>query len=108
MGHSLASHVLKVGHHGSSTSSSPAFLAEVFPVEEPGRWAVISSGRQSFGSATLPADDTVERLSDKLSPYHLLSTQNRDEDKSAGQEHGDDHVVFTLSADGNVTACYAK
>lgn len=44
-GAALHADVLKVGHHGSRTSSSPAFLARVSPT-----WAVISSGvRNRFG-----------------------------------------------------------
>jgi competence protein ComEC len=50
----LRADVLKVGHHGSATSSSPAFLAAVAPRE-----AVISAGRRNrFGHphpATLAA-----------------------------------------------------
>ncbi|MGD0830298.1 MAG: ComEC/Rec2 family competence protein [Terracidiphilus sp.] len=38
----LASTLLKVGHHGSNTSTHPAFLARVAP-----RWAVISCGRHN-------------------------------------------------------------
>jgi competence protein ComEC len=41
----FGSTVLKVGHHGSLTSTSPGFLAAVHP-----RWAVISAGRKNrFG-----------------------------------------------------------
>jgi len=51
----LRADVLKVGHHGSRTSSSPAFLAAVKPRE-----AVISCGaRNRFGH---PAPSTVEAL----------------------------------------------
>jgi competence protein ComEC len=41
----LRADVLKVGHHGSRTSSSPAFLAAVAP-----SYAVVSAGRRNrFG-----------------------------------------------------------
>jgi competence protein ComEC len=107
-GHFMGTHVLKVGHHGSNTSSGEDFLAHVLPVEDPNRWAVISSGRQSFGGdVTLPTPETVERLTDRLSEYHLLSTANRDEEKEVGDEHDDDHVIFTITAEGTVTGCYA-
>jgi competence protein ComEC len=107
-GHPLGTHVLKVGHHGSSTSSGDSFLTQALPVEDPNRWAVISSGRQPFGSnVTLPTPETIARLSDRLSEYHLLSTANRDEEKEVGDEHDDDHVIFTITAEGTVTGCYA-
>jgi competence protein ComEC len=38
----LASTLLKVGHHGSMTSTRPEFLARVAP-----QWAVISCGRRN-------------------------------------------------------------
>lgn len=56
-GYTLKSTVLKVGHHGSSTSSSYPFLYYVEPV-----YGVISVGRNnSYGH---PADDTLSRLRD--------------------------------------------
>jgi competence protein ComEC len=39
----LRSDLLKVGHHGSKTSTTPVFLAAVAP-----RWAAISVGRRNF------------------------------------------------------------
>lgn len=51
----LASTVLKVGHHGSSTSTTPEFLARVSP-----GWAVISCGlRNRYGH---PRQEILEEL----------------------------------------------
>jgi competence protein ComEC len=51
----LDADVLKVGHHGSSTSSSPAFLAAVTPED-----AIISVGTgNTYGH---PAEQTLDRL----------------------------------------------
>jgi len=51
----LAAEILKVAHHGSSSSSSSAFLAQVAP-----RFAVIPVGPNSYGH---PAPETLNRLS---------------------------------------------
>jgi len=51
----LASTLLKVGHHGSITSTRPEFLACVSP-----KWAVISSGRRNrYGH---PREEVLEEL----------------------------------------------
>ena len=51
----LHAEVLKVGHHGSAYSSSPAFIAAVHP-----KYAIISVGRHNmFGH---PAPSTIETL----------------------------------------------
>lgn len=56
-GLNLASTVLKVGHHGSDTSTTYPFLREVMP-----QYAVISVGQDnSYGH---PTEDTLSRLRD--------------------------------------------
>jgi competence protein ComEC len=53
----LASTLLKVGHHGSITSTRPEFLARVAP-----QWAVISSGLHNrYGH---PREEVLEELQD--------------------------------------------
>lgn len=51
----LAADVLKIGHHGSSTSSSPAFLDAVAP-----SYAIISVGDNNYGH---PDSGTLDKLS---------------------------------------------
>lgn len=56
-GYDLSADVLKVGHHGSDTSSSYVFLREVMP-----EYAVISCGKgNSYGH---PHDEPLSRLRD--------------------------------------------
>ncbi len=56
-GAGLRSDVLKVGHHGSRTSSTPDFIAAVAPHD-----AVISAGvRNHFGHPTRQTLDTLAR-----------------------------------------------
>jgi competence protein ComEC len=56
-GYDVSADVLKVGHHGSETSTSYPFLREIMP-----QYAVISCGRNnSYGH---PDDDTLSRLRD--------------------------------------------
>ena len=54
-GFTLKSDILKVGHHGSSTSTSPAFLKAVAP-----RFAIISCGKDNdYGH---PHKETLDKL----------------------------------------------
>lgn len=58
----LAANVLVLGHHGSRTSSSPAFLAAVQP-----QWALISAGyRNAFRH---PSRQVIERLDSTGIPW---------------------------------------
>ena len=98
---------LKVGHHGADSASSSAFLgATRGSAQALTTWAIISSGRKSFSGAQLPTPKTVERLGEFVAPYHLLSTENRDDELWEGEEHNDDHVLVTIGPSGEVRACY--
>ena len=56
-GYDLSATVLKVGHHGSDTSTSYAFLREIMP-----EYAVIQVGKgNSYGH---PTEDTLSKLRD--------------------------------------------
>ncbi len=64
---SLESDVLKVGHHGSKSSTSPSFLAAVNP-----RWAVISAGAgNQYGH---PHDDVVSLLEEAVGAAGIFDT----------------------------------
>jgi len=111
---SLVSQVLKVAHHGSSSSSSLGFLSRVFPAKQDQNWAVISSGVRTFSGTTLPTEQTLGFLKQVLEPNHVLSTENLDlpnpelgvAGKPSGTEHGDDPILVRLMADGRVEVCY--
>jgi competence protein ComEC len=62
----LGSTVLKVAHHGSKTSTTPEFLAEVSPVA-----AVISVGENSFGH---PSGEVIGRLAEELGEDNIYRT----------------------------------
>jgi competence protein ComEC len=76
----LSSTVLKVGHHGSSTSTTPQLLAVVNP-----RLAVISVGEDNPHGH--PTDDIMERLAQALGEENIYRT---DEDGT---------IVFTTDGD---------
>jgi len=80
----LTSTVLKVGHHGSDTSTSPQFLAVVDP-----QLAVISVGAENrFGH---PSDEVIERLEEKLGSENIYQTYD---DKT------DEHHTIEFITDG--------
>ena len=66
-GDALEAEVLKLGHHGSDTSSAPSFLLAVAP-----RFAVVSAGRDNrYGH---PHTDVLERVS-QYTNAEVVSTQ---------------------------------
>lgn len=107
----LSAEVLKVGHHGSTSSTSPAFIAQVFSgIPETRRVAVISSGLTSFNGVQLPAASTVTRVLEFVSASAFFSTEHDDADdgQSESTAAGDDDVTVVISADGGITACYSE
>ncbi len=63
----LASDVLKAGHHGSNSSTTPAFLRAVQP-----RWAVISAGQDNqYGH---PHPEVSRRLEEAVGEANVFST----------------------------------
>jgi competence protein ComEC len=61
--------VLKVGHSGSKTSTTPEFLAEVSPGA-----AVISVGENSYGH---PSGEVLNRLEEKLGAGNIFRTDQQ-------------------------------
>lgn len=83
-GADLKSTVLKVGHHGSSSSTSDAFLNAVKP-----KYAVISAGENSYGH---PADATLNRLS-----QHGIATYRTDKSGTIVVQSDGTYVTFNAS-----------
>jgi competence protein ComEC len=66
-GCTLRSTILKVGHHGSKSSSTPRFLAAVTP-----QVAVVSAGEDNpFGH---PHEEVMNRLEGMVGPGHIYIT----------------------------------
>ena len=63
----LSADVLKVGHHGSATSTSPELLAAVGPAAA----AVPVGAENRFGH---PSAEVMERLADAVGQEHLFTT----------------------------------
>jgi len=89
-GYDLHSTVLKVGHHGSETSTSYVFLREVMP-----EYAVISAGKNNpYGH---PHDNTMSRLRDAGVVVYRTDMQGDIICASDGKT-----VSFTTSRNANV------
>ncbi|MBN4064738.1 DNA internalization-related competence protein ComEC/Rec2 [Dehalococcoides mccartyi] len=68
-GKPVKSTVLKVGHHGSRTSTTEQFLEEVDPA-----LAIVTTGiKNQFGH---PHEDVINRLTDQLSPETVYVTRD--------------------------------
>lgn len=86
-GNALQSTVLKVGHHGSKTSSSIPFIQAVQP-----RLAIICAGRKSHSGTILPDESVIERYEE--AGAKVWRTDEDDEGKASSEAHNDDHFVI--------------
>ena len=83
----LKSTVLKLGHHGSKTSSTIPFIKAVDP-----EFVIVSSGRRSFGGTFLPDRATLEHVCAHNPSTRIYRT---DQDDEAEHRNG------TSDADGD-------
>lgn len=74
----LNANVLKVGHHGSNTSSTEEFVSKVLP-----QISVISVGENNFGH---PSDDVIKRLEEKGSVVYRTDIDGTVEIVSDGEK----------------------
>ncbi len=88
---SLPSTVLKVGHHGSETSSTVPFIQAVDPDV-----VVVQSGRGSFSGTFLPDTTTLQRYCCHKAATRIYRTDQNDEaDGLSGRDAADgDHIVI--------------
>jgi competence protein ComEC len=87
--------LLQVGHHGSETSTSEAFLARVAP-----RYAVISAGHPDVGmnhEYCLPRTSTLEKLSRTLGASGDKTLLGFDGVTSCRRSHGAGWVAVPVS-----------
>ncbi|RQD68419.1 MAG: MBL fold metallo-hydrolase [Tindallia sp. MSAO_Bac2] len=98
----LSAEVLKVGHHGSSTSTTEPFLSAVSP-----QVALISSGENNaYGH---PSDDVISRLEDKNIWIYRTDLQGNIVIYSDGQKVWSHQAPFNLgpvSSSGITTTHY--
>jgi competence protein ComEC len=87
----LKSTVLKLGHHGSKTSSTIPFIKAVDP-----EFVIVSSGRRSFGGTFLPDRATLEHVCAHNPSTRIYRTDQDDEAEhrnGSNDADGDDIVI---------------
>jgi competence protein ComEC len=88
--------VLKVGHHGSESSSTLPFLEAVSP-----EVVVVCSGRRSFGGTYLPDEGTLRRFCETNPSVRICRTDQGDEEegRTAKNDADGDHVIVRTNGD---------
>ena len=98
----LKSTVLKIGHHGSETSSTDPFIAAVDPDH-----VVVSSGRRKFESVYLPDSTALGRYCRHKPSTRIYRTDQDDkaERRSETTDADGDHII--ISTNGKETRVQA-
>jgi competence protein ComEC len=89
----LRATVLKVGHHGSETSSTLALIRAVQPDV-----VVIQSGRKAFSGTFLPDQSTIDRYKKERPGVTIVRTDEGDEAQgldTTNDADGDDIAILT-------------
>jgi competence protein ComEC len=98
----LKSTVLKIGHHGSETSSTVPFINAVDPMI-----VVVCSGRQSFSGSYIPKVSTLKRYCCHSSETKIYRTDYNDEQEgrtTATDQDGDNVIVETNGQEIKINA----
>lgn len=87
----LKATVLKIGHHGSETSSTLPFISAVNP-----EIVVVSSGRKNFSGVFLPDASTLRRYCCHNPSIRIYRTDQDDkqEERTEATDADGDHVVI--------------
>lgn len=98
-GNKLESTILKVGHHGSETSTTIPFLNYVKP-----KYAVITAGNKKFGMSVLPDESVIQRL--KQNNIQIFRTDYNDQNIPWQNTPGDDHIQIVVIKDSIIKIGY--
>lgn len=93
----LPATVLKLGHHGSETSSTLPFIEAVNP-----QIVVVQSGRKSFGGTFIPDLTTLQRYCEHNSDTRIYRTDQNDEAEGLSESDAadGDNVVIRSNGQG--------
>jgi competence protein ComEC len=87
-GKKLKSTFLKVGHHGSESSSTDAFIDTVSPA-----YVIICAGNKKFSGTLLPDQSVIKRYEKR--GIKIYRTDRDDRKKPSDKTSGDDHIIIT-------------
>jgi len=98
-GRKLKSTFLKVGHHGSESSSTNVFIDAVSP-----KYVIIPAGNKKFSGTVLPDKSVIKRY--EVRGVKIYRTDRDDQKKKSSETAGDDHIV--IISDGTMQGTNIK